>query len=135
MRKWKASSLQGAPTEYHYKAADKYEHINKNDTHEFDQLNEREDLEYKGSEYNQPRPNRAFRPPSFSGPDVGQEGFSSRHAPPGKHKVSKESARVKTKAVQPEETKQKGDWKELVFKIKLTPEEYSNYLHDKSKRL
>ena len=80
------------------------------------------------------RKNREFRPPSFSGPDVGHDGFASRHSHTAKGKVGADFQKHKLKTNIPKESKNK-EWKELIFRIKLTPEEYSRYLHEKSKRL
>ena len=78
--------------------------------------------------------NREFRPPSFSGPDVGQNGFASRHSVAAKGKAGLDFQKHKQKQNITKESKNK-EWKELIFKIKLTPEKYSHYLHEKSKRL
>ena len=74
--------------------------------------------------------------PSFSGPDVGQEGFASRLSQVAQHQAIQSNEREKINKTPPKKSAKKPtEKKELIFRIKLTHEEYSMYLHEKSKRL
>ena len=93
------------------------------------ELNEREALENDAKEGAKLR---SFRPPSFSGPDVNQDGFASRHSKEAKQQVDQENERARQ---MPKPEKKQSEWTELTFRIKLTAEEYSLYLHEKAKRM
>ena len=78
---------------------------------------------------------RNVRPPSFSGPDVEQEGFAARHSQAAQHQAIQNNERQKANKTPPKYSAKKPlEKKELIFRIKLTPEEYSMYLHEKSKK-
>ncbi|CAI2380826.1 unnamed protein product [Moneuplotes crassus] len=95
-----------------------------------------EEANFEGSEYKQPKERaRNARPPSFSGPDVSNEGFASKHSHTAQNQLAQEYNNSKERVAPQKEAKPKGEWKELIFRIKLTPEEYSAYLHEKAKRL
>ena len=133
--KWQSQ----APAEFNTKAArrqeEAYSHSGRRGTYEYqkdEDLNEREELPDPVVDR---KAKRALRPPSFSGPDVGQDGFASRHSQAAKSQITPEAKAERPMVTPPKEQKGKGEWKELIFRIKLTPEEYSLYLHEKSKRL
>ncbi len=93
-----------------------------------------EDHNLLNTQYKEEKDNgRSVRPPSFSGPDVSKDGFASKHSQAAKQQIAQDySSKEHTSSNAP---KTNEGWRELIFRIKLTPEEYSAYLHEKAKRL
>ena len=103
---------------------------------DYEEQRESIDVKTSGTPNEERKTKRNVRPPSFSGPDVGQEGFAARHSQAAQHQAIQNNERLKATKTPPKTVNKKpSDKKELIFRIKLTPEEYSMYLHEKSKRL